>query len=67
MDVEFLRKFENHGYKILELTRFLSPKSINLFKFCTVLGVSCDVYIFKLTASAQSINREVYGLISAIV
>ena len=25
-----------------------------------VLGVRCDVDIFKLTASAQSINREVY-------
>ena len=25
-----------------------------------VLGVRCDADIFKLTASAQSINREVY-------
>ena len=27
-----------------------------------VLGVRCDVDIYKLTASAQSINREVYAL-----
>ena len=26
-----------------------------------MLGVRCDVEIFKLTASAQSIYREVYG------
>ena len=26
-----------------------------------VLAVRCDVGIFKLTASAQSIYREVYG------
>ena len=26
-----------------------------------VLGVCCDVDIFKLAASAQSITREVYG------
>ena len=48
--------------KLLELTRFLSPNlSIysNLHSVCTVLGVRCDVDIFKLTASAQSIYREV--------
>ena len=27
-----------------------------------VLGFCCDVAIFKLTASAQSIYREVYAL-----
>ena len=27
-----------------------------------VLRVRCDVDIFKLTASAPSINREVYGI-----
>ena len=26
-----------------------------------MLGIRCDVDIFKLTASAQSIYREVYG------
>ena len=26
-----------------------------------MLGVRCDVFIFKLTSSAKSINREVYG------
>ena len=38
--------------KLLELTRFLWPKSINLLEFCTVLGLSCDVDIFKQTASS---------------
>ena len=27
-----------------------------------MLGVRCDVDIFKLTARAQSINREVYDI-----
>ena len=32
-----------------------------LLLFYTVLGVRCDIDIFKLTASsAHSINREVY-------
>ena len=32
-----------------------------LLEFCMVLGVRCVVDIFKLTASAQSIYREVYA------
>ena len=33
-----------------------------------MLGVRCDVYIFKLTASAQSINREsMIGIIQGIL
>ena len=38
-------------------------KSINLRFFTLILkgaGVPCDVDIFKLTAHAQSIHREVY-------
>ena len=48
--------------KLLKLSRFLSPNlSIYtyLLYFCKVLGVRCDVDIFKLTATAQSIYREV--------
>ena len=33
----------------------------SLLLIFTVLGVCCDVDIFKLTARAQSINREVYA------
>ena len=58
--LEFLGKFENRGIKI---ARFLSP-NLSIFSyllsiFCTVLGVRCDVDIFKLTSSAHSIYREV--------
>ena len=31
--VEFLRKFENRQLKVVEITRFLSPKSLNLQLF----------------------------------
>ena len=48
--------------KLLELTRFLSPnRSIfnYLLKFCTVLGVRCDVDIFNVTASiVVHLNRS---------
>ena len=60
--VKFLKKFRNHGIKIVRVNSFLSPNlSIYsyLLEFCTVLGVHCEVDVFKLTASAQSINREV--------
>ena len=62
--LEFLRKFENGGIKIAWAKSILISKSINLQLFTlilhTVLEVRCDVDIIKLTASAQSINREVY-------
>ena len=48
--------------KLIELTRLLSQNlSIYsyLLSFCMGLGVDCDVDIFKLTASAQHIYREV--------
>ena len=32
-----------------------------LLQFSKVLGVRCDIDIFKLTASAQSIYRELNG------
>ena len=43
----------------------LITKSFNLQLFTLILyglRVRCDVDIFKLTASAQSINREVYDI-----
>ena len=52
--------------KLVELTRCVSPKSINLYshllQFYMVFMVCCDVDIFKLTASAQYIYREVYDI-----
>ena len=48
----FLGKFENRGIKIARVSSIRITKSINLHSFCVVLGVSCDVYIFKLTSHA---------------
>ena len=59
--VEFPRRSENRGIKFAGVNSIRITKSINLPIFCTVLGVSCDIDVFKLTASAQSFNREVYG------
>ena len=62
--VEFIRKFENRGIKIARVNSILTTKSINLQLFTLILygvGVCCDVDIFKLTASAQSIYRYVYA------
>ena len=60
--VEFLRKFENRSIKVVQDNSILITKSINLHLFTLILygvGVRCDFDIFKLTASAQSIYREV--------
>ena len=49
--------------KVVNITGFLSPKSINLQLFTLILfgvGVRCDVDVFRLTASVQSIYREIY-------
>ena len=50
--------------KFLELTRFVSTNiSIYMQLFTLILygvGVRCSDDIFKLTTSAQSINREVF-------
>ena len=54
----FLGKFENRCIKIARVNSIRIKKSINLLKFCMVLGVRCDVDIFKLTAREQSINSE---------
>ena len=58
--VEFLRKSEVVVIKLLEVTQLAS--AINRFTLiCTVVGSVCDADIFKLSACAQSICREVYG------
>ena len=54
---EFLGKFENRGIKI---ARVLNSHH-QIYQFTLILygiEVRCDVDIFKLTAHAQSINRE---------
>ena len=56
--IEFLRKFEYRAIKIALVNWIRITKSINLLQFCMVLGVRCDVDIFKLTDHAESINRE---------
>ena len=48
--VEFLRKFENREIKIVLVNLIWNTNSINLLLLYTVLGVGCDVDIFKLTA-----------------
>ena len=55
------------GIKLLELTQFLSPNLSIYFNFLPCWGkalveVRCHVHIFKLTARAQSIYRDVYAL-----
>ena len=62
MDGRISQKIRIMVLKFLELTRYVSPNLLiysYLRLYCTVLGVRCDVDIFKLTARAQSICREV--------
>ena len=59
--IHFRRRFVL--LKWLVFKSIVIPKSMNLFVFCVVFGVRCDVDIFKLTARAQSNNREVYDVI----
>ena len=54
----FLGQFENRGIKIARVNSILITKSSNLLEFSMVLGVRCDVDLFKLTVRAQSINSE---------
>ena len=63
--VDFIPKFENRGIKIDRVNLILISKYFNLQLFIWIfygVGVRCDVDIFKLTANAQSIYREVYGV-----
>ena len=66
--VEFLRKFENRCIKIAWVNSSYHKiyQFSYLHKFCMVLGVHCNVDILKLTANAQSINKDVYGIINKI-
>ena len=57
---EFLRKLIIMALIWLELTRFLSQNQ-SIYIILNGIGVRCDVDIFKLTASAQYINRQVYA------
>ena len=62
----FCKKLRIVALKLLRVNSILITKSINysyLLFFCTVLAVRCDADIFKLTATAQSIYREVYVLV----
>ena len=53
------KKFDNSVIKIVEVSSIRITKSINGLEFCKVWEVRYDVDIFKLTARAYSINREV--------
>ena len=44
--LEFLRKFENRGIKIVQVNSILIIKSINLVLVLFVLEVCCDVDMF---------------------
>ena len=52
----FLIKFQNRGIKIARVNSIRITKSINLLSFCMVLGVRCDVDIFKLIARACAVH-----------
>ena len=58
----FLEKFENCGIKIARVNSIRNTKSINLLQFCMVLGVRCDVDIFKLTPLRSPLIVKVYVL-----
>ena len=46
----------------VSINSILITKSLNLQFFLYGAGLRCDVDIFKLTASAQSVYREVHGI-----
>ena len=55
--VEFLRKFENRGFKISRVNSILITKSINLQLFTSIMyGVGGQLWS-KEIFRAQSINR----------
>ena len=60
--VQFKRKSESRGDKYTRVNSICITKSINLLKIFYGFGVRCDVDIFKLTAHAPSIYREVYNI-----
>ena len=61
-----LRKFGNHGIKIALVNQILITKSINSELFTLILymlGVRCDVDIFKLTAVLSPLIEKSITLI----
>ena len=61
--IEFLKKFEKRAIKSGRDNSILITKINQFAVICfNFVGCRCDVDIFKLTASAQSIYREVYAL-----
>ena len=64
MDGRISRKFQSGADKIAVVNSIRITKSNNfLYFFTVVVSYIYDVYIFKPAAHAQSIYREVYGLI----
>ena len=60
--IEFIRKFENRGIKIVRGNSILITKSINLQLFTSILyGVGGPLWS-KAIFRAQSIYREVYAM-----
>ena len=57
----FSKKYQIRDNEIARVT-----KSINVLLFCTGVGELSDVYIFKLTARAQSIYREDYVCVNSM-
>ena len=62
--VKFLRNFENRGIKIARVNSILITKiyqfTVIYLNFVRCWGSVVMSTSFKLTASAESINREVY-------
>ena len=58
--VEFLRKFKNRGIKISWVSHNSHHQIYQLTLNLYSVGVGCDTDIFKLTARALSIIREIY-------
>ena len=64
MDDRISLELDNRGIKIAWVNSIHITKSINLQLFTLILygvDVRCDVDIYKLTASAQSIYKEVHA------
>ena len=55
-------KMKGRGYRIAPVDSIHITKSINYIHFVRCWG-AFDVDTFKRTARAQSIHREVYGLV----
>ena len=65
MDGRVSENLRTVASKLLELSRFTSPNQSSTLILNDV-GGRCIVDIFKLTATDQSINREVYDICNEI-